>query len=152
MIPLLSSTTQRILKTQIDATQILPQPSFTIWDTDSGIVPSPTDYTDLVNCCGELGCIEDWIVQRVETANIVHSSNLYTSGSAHRTRRRPLSSLYLISHVSEDADSVRLRRRTKRRRKNITARPWDRYLIWYCRERRENALLRASDTCQQRKT
>jgi hypothetical protein len=27
--------------------------------TPSGIVPSPTNDTDLINCCGELGCIED---------------------------------------------------------------------------------------------
>jgi hypothetical protein len=36
----------------------------------SGIVPSPTNDTDLVNCCGELGCLEDWVFQRVETTNL----------------------------------------------------------------------------------
>jgi hypothetical protein len=24
-----------------------------------GIAPNPTNDTDLVNCCGELGCVED---------------------------------------------------------------------------------------------
>jgi hypothetical protein len=40
-----------------------------------GIVPSPTNDTDLINCCGELDCIEDWIIKRVETKNIVYSSS-----------------------------------------------------------------------------
>jgi hypothetical protein len=103
----------------------------------SGIVPSPTNDTDLGNCCGELRCLEDWIIERVETKNIVYSSSLFTSSSAHRTRRRPLSSLYLISRTSEDEASVRKRKGAKRRRTNPPARPWDRHLLSYIQERNE---------------
>ncbi len=39
--------------------------------SNSGIVPSPTSYTDLVDCNGELSCLDEWTIQRVETKNIV---------------------------------------------------------------------------------
>jgi hypothetical protein len=51
---------------------------------ESSLAPLTTHYTDLVDCCVELGCLEDWIVQRIEAKNIVYSSNMFTSSSVNR--------------------------------------------------------------------
>jgi hypothetical protein len=66
-----------------------------------GLVKSPTEDTDLVECWGSFGYTEDWFIKRTSSDNLLKYSSLYNRNSRYR-RRKSLSHLYSIGNKKED--------------------------------------------------
>jgi hypothetical protein len=102
-----------------------------------GLVKSPTEATDLIECWGSFGCIEDWFIKRTCSDNILKYSSLYNSFNRYR-RRKPLSHLYSIGNKKEDL--IRFKSESAKRLKVVSRYTWNDYLQSYLAERREERL------------
>ena len=105
-----------------------------------GLVKSPTEATDLIECWGSFGYIEDWFIKRTSSDNILKYSTLYNSFSRYR-RRKPLSHLYSIGNKREDL--VRFKSESAKRLKVVPRYTWNDYLQSYLAKRREERLQRS---------
>ncbi len=97
-----------------------------------GLVKSPTEATDLIECWGSFGYIEDWFIKRTSSDNILKYSTLYNSFSRYR-RRKPLSHLYSIGNKREDL--VRFKSESVKRLKVVPRYTWNDYLQSYLAKR-----------------
>jgi hypothetical protein len=86
----------------------------------TGIVPSPDTEEHQLDRWGSLGYIEDWLLYRPSSTNIVRLSSLYTSSRPY-TRRKTLGTYYKIGNRSLLAKG--LDRNLPKRRRHAPGRP-----------------------------
>jgi hypothetical protein len=102
-------------------------------------VKSPTGDTDLVDCSGRLGYIEDGFIKKTSTENILKYSSLFNCYNRHG-RRTPLSHIYSIGNKKEDL--FRFNCESAKRIKVTPRYTWNDYLKSYLAKRREERQLR----------
>jgi hypothetical protein len=102
----------------------------------------PSGSFDTETSWGKLGFIDDWFLERVELKTGDWSPSLSTLKSIYSKRRKPLASLYSISHRRGERTIARPGGpRLAKRRKLTSVNPWTGYLISYLEKRRISRIL-----------
>ncbi len=110
------------------------------WKIDQDNVLRRKDQTGTFNSVtswGELGCIDDWYLERVELKSSNWFPSLSNLKSVYRRRRKTLASLYSISHrIRERTISRPGGPRLPQRRKLSPVNPWIGFIKSHLENRR----------------
>jgi hypothetical protein len=112
------------------------------WKIDQDNVLRRKDETGTFNSVtswGELGCIDDWYLERVELKSGNRSPSLSTLKSVYSKRRRTLASPYSISHrIRNRIISRPGGPRLPKRRKLFSVNPWTGFIKSHLENRRRS--------------